>query len=60
MTHINLLDIKEPKFDLSLKSSKVFSLTIPSKLQTYMACARPIIGSIDGVSAKIMMNYFKI
>ena len=39
---------------LSLKSSKIFSLTIPSKLQTYMACARPIIGSIDGVSAKII------
>ncbi len=39
---------------LSLKSAKIFSLTIPSKLQTYMACARPIIASIDGVSAKII------
>ena len=39
---------------ISLKSADIFSLTIPSKLQTYMVCARPIIGSIDGVTAKII------
>lgn len=41
---------------LSLRKIKIFSLTIPSKLQSYMACGRPIIGSIDGVTAKIIQN----
>ena len=39
---------------ISLKPAQIFSLTIPSKLQTYMACGRPIIASIGGVTAKII------
>lgn len=39
---------------ISLKPAEIFSLTIPSKLQTYMACARPIIASIGGITAKII------
>lgn len=39
---------------ISLKPAEIFSLTIPSKLQTYMACGRPIIASISGVTAKII------
>ena len=39
---------------ISLKPAEIFSLTIPSKLQTYMACGRPIIASIGGVTAKII------
>jgi glycosyltransferase involved in cell wall biosynthesis len=39
---------------VSLKSSNIFSLTIPSKLQSYLACGRPIIGNIDGVAASII------
>ena len=39
---------------LSLKKSDIFSLTIPSKLQSYMAFGKPIIASIDGEAAKII------
>ena len=37
---------------VSLKKSKIFSLTIPSKVQSYLACGKPIIGSIDGEGEK--------
>lgn len=33
---------------ICLAPSKVFSMTIPAKMQSCMACATPIIGSIDG------------
>lgn len=39
---------------VSLKKNPVFSLTIPAKLQSYFACGRPIIGSLDGEGAKII------
>ncbi len=39
---------------VSLKSTDIFSLTIPSKLQSYLACGKPIIGNIDGVVASII------
>jgi glycosyltransferase involved in cell wall biosynthesis len=39
---------------VSLKKSKIFSLTIPAKVQSYLACSRPIIGSIDGEGARII------
>lgn len=39
---------------ISLKKDKIFSMTIPSKLQSYMACGRPIIGSLDGEGASII------
>jgi glycosyltransferase involved in cell wall biosynthesis len=39
---------------VSLKKSKIFSLTIPAKVQSYLACGKPIIGSIDGEGAKII------
>ncbi len=39
---------------VSLKKSEIFSITIPSKLQSYLACGRPIIGSLDGIGAKII------
>ncbi len=41
---------------VSLKSSKIFSLTIPTKLQSYLACGKPIIGIIDGVAASIIQE----
>ena len=41
---------------VSLKKSKIFSLTIPGKLQSYLACSKPIIGSLDGIGAKIINN----
>ncbi len=41
---------------VSLKKSKIFSLTIPSKMQSYMACGKPILGSIDGEGGRIIME----
>ena len=39
---------------VSLKSDPVFSLTVPAKLQAYMACGRPIIAVLDGEGARIV------
>lgn len=39
---------------ISLIESKVLAKTIPAKLQTYFACAKPIIASIGGESARII------
>ena len=39
---------------VSLKKSKIFELTIPGKLQSYLACGKPIIASIDGITAQII------
>jgi glycosyltransferase involved in cell wall biosynthesis len=39
---------------VSLKKSEIFSITIPGKLQSYLACGKPVIGSLDGIGAKII------
>jgi glycosyltransferase involved in cell wall biosynthesis len=39
---------------VSLKKDPIFSLTIPSKVQSYMACGKPIIASLDGEGARII------
>jgi glycosyltransferase involved in cell wall biosynthesis len=39
---------------ISLINAKVFSITVPSKLQTYIAAKRPIIGIITGDTANII------
>ncbi len=39
---------------VSLKKDSIFALTIPSKIQSYLACGRPIIASLDGEGAKII------
>jgi colanic acid biosynthesis glycosyl transferase WcaI len=39
---------------VSLKKNEIFTLTIPGKLQSYLACGRPIIGSLDGVGSDII------
>jgi glycosyltransferase involved in cell wall biosynthesis len=41
---------------VSLKKSEIFSLTIPSKVQSYMACKKPIIGNIDGIASKTIID----
>lgn len=38
----------------SLKKDKIFALTIPSKIQSYLACGKPILASLDGEGAKIV------
>ena len=38
----------------TLKRDPIFSLTIPSKIQSYLACGKPIIASIDGEAANVI------
>jgi colanic acid biosynthesis glycosyl transferase WcaI len=39
---------------VSLRQYPIFALTIPSKIQSYMACGRPILASLDGEGARIV------
>jgi glycosyltransferase involved in cell wall biosynthesis len=39
---------------VSLKKEPIFALTIPSKIQSYLACGKPLIGSLDGEGARII------
>ena len=39
---------------VSLKDTRIFSLTIPGKIQSYLACGKPIIASLNGIGAKII------
>ena len=39
---------------VSLKKEPIFALTIPAKVQSYLACARPVIASIDGEGAGVI------
>lgn len=41
---------------VSLKDLPIFSLTVPYKVQTYMACGKPIIGSLGGEGARIIRD----
>ena len=39
---------------VSLKREPIFSLTIPSKIQAYLACGKAILASLDGEGARII------
>ena len=39
---------------VSLKDTKIFSMTIPGKLQSYLASGKPIIASLNGIGSKII------
>lgn len=39
---------------VTLKRDEIFSFTIPSKVQAYLAAGRPIIGSLDGEGARVI------
>lgn len=39
---------------VTLKKEPIFALTIPAKIQSYLACGRPIIAALDGEGAKII------
>ncbi len=41
---------------LSLKKEYIFSLTVPAKLQSYLACGRPILTMLDGEGSVIVKN----
>ncbi|MBU0533491.1 MAG: glycosyltransferase family 4 protein [Candidatus Omnitrophica bacterium] len=38
----------------TLKNEEIFSFTIPAKVQSYLACAKPIIASLAGEGARII------
>lgn len=39
---------------VTLKKDPLFALTIPAKIQSYLACGRPIIAALDGEGAAIV------
>ena len=39
---------------ITLKKADIFSYTIPGKLQSYLACGKPIIGALDGIGNQII------
>ncbi len=39
---------------VTLKRDPVFAMTVPSKLQSYLACGRPIVAALDGEGARIL------
>ena len=39
---------------VTLKNENIFALTIPSKVQSYLVCAKPILAAIDGEGARII------
>lgn len=39
---------------VSLKKDPIFSYTIPSKIQSYLACGKPILASLDGEGSRII------
>lgn len=41
---------------LSFSNSKLFDLTIPAKLQTYLACGAMVLGAVGGESVDIINN----
>ena len=41
---------------ITLKKADIFSYTIPGKLQSYLACGKPIIGALDGIGKKIILE----
>lgn len=39
---------------VTLKKEPIFALTIPAKVQSYLACGRPIIAALDGEASRII------
>ena len=40
----------------SLKDEHIFSITIPAKVQSYLACSKPILAMINGEAAKLISD----
>jgi len=41
---------------VTLKDEPIFSLTIPSKIQSYLACGRPIVAALDGEGGRVIVE----
>lgn len=42
---------------VTLKDEHIFSMTIPGKLQAYLACGKPILGMVNGETAKLIKDH---
>ncbi len=41
---------------VSLKAEEIFSMTIPAKVQSYLAFGKPILGMLNGIGAKVIKD----
>ena len=41
---------------VTLKKEPIFALTIPAKIQSYLACGRPVIAALDGAGASVIAD----
>lgn len=41
---------------VTLRAEQVFALTVPSKIQSYLACGKPVIAALNGEGAKIVSD----
>ncbi len=41
---------------VTLKKEPIFALTIPAKVQSYLACAKPIVAALDGEGADVILE----
>lgn len=41
---------------VTLKRDPIFSLTVPGKIQSYMACGRPIVAALDGEGGHLVVE----
>ncbi len=41
---------------VTLRANPVFALTVPSKVQSYLACGKPVIAAIDGEGADVVIE----
>jgi len=39
---------------VTLRRQEIFALTVPGKVQSYLACGRPVVASLDGEAARIV------
>jgi glycosyltransferase involved in cell wall biosynthesis len=39
---------------VTLRKQPIFSLTIPSKVQSYLACGKPIVAALEGEGARVV------
>jgi glycosyltransferase involved in cell wall biosynthesis len=39
---------------VTLKKEPIFALTIPSKVQSYLACARPVVAALEGEGSRVV------
>jgi colanic acid biosynthesis glycosyl transferase WcaI len=40
----------------TLRKDPIFALTIPSKIQSYLACGKPIVAALDGEGARVVVE----